>query len=86
MYNYIVFVMVDLKTIFLCEILVEILLTLALFLYWKTQKTYPGFYEWILALFISSIKVTNELGTNSKSTFKSLANSWAKSLSIPENC
>jgi PAS domain-containing protein/two-component sensor histidine kinase len=47
--------MVDLKTIFVCVILVEILLTLALFVYWKTQKTYPGFYEWILALFVTSV-------------------------------
>lgn len=47
--------MVDLKTMFVCLIVVEILLTLALFLYWKTQKTYPGFYEWILASFVTSV-------------------------------
>lgn len=44
--------MVDLKTIVFCIVLVESFLALAMFLYWKTQKTYPGFHEWIFSLFI----------------------------------
>lgn len=47
--------MVDVGTLFICATIVEFLLTLALFLYWRTQKTYPGFYEWMLAIFATSV-------------------------------
>ncbi|SDF74573.1 Histidine kinase-, DNA gyrase B-, and HSP90-like ATPase [Methanolobus vulcani] len=43
--------MIDLRTIFICTIAVELFLVLVMFLYWKTQKTYPGFFKWILGIF-----------------------------------
>ncbi|WMW25186.1 ATP-binding protein [Methanolobus sediminis] len=47
--------MLDIKTLFFVVFLIQAFLTLVLFLYWKTQKTYQGFFEWILALFIISV-------------------------------
>jgi signal transduction histidine kinase len=43
--------MIDLRTVFVCTIAVELFLVLVMFLYWKTQKTYPGFLKWILGIF-----------------------------------
>ncbi len=42
----------DLKTLFLILFLVNVCLTLMLFTFWKTQKTYNGFRTWMLSLLV----------------------------------
>src|SRR5208283_353697 len=44
----------DLKTLFLVLFLVNVFLTLMLFSFWKTQKTYRGFKTWMLSLLVTS--------------------------------
>jgi signal transduction histidine kinase len=44
----------DIKTLFLLLFLVNVFLTLLLFSFWKTQKTYDGFKTWILSLLVAS--------------------------------
>ncbi|HXX54883.1 MAG TPA: ATP-binding protein [Methanoregula sp.] len=44
----------DNKTLFLILVLVNIVLTLMLFVFWKSQKTYDGFESWMLSLLITS--------------------------------
>lgn len=46
-----IILMIDLRTVFVCTIAVELFLVLVMFMYWKTQKTYPGFFKWILSIF-----------------------------------
>lgn len=43
--------MIDLRTVFVCTIAVELFLVLVMFMYWKNQKTYPGFLKWTLGIF-----------------------------------
>jgi signal transduction histidine kinase len=38
---------VDIRTLFLCLTLVDVFLSLVMWAYWKTQKTYPGFGLWV---------------------------------------
>ncbi|MDD3135687.1 MAG: PAS domain S-box protein [Methanoregula sp.] len=45
----------DIRTLFLNLFLVNAFLTLMLFTYWKTQKTYYGFATWMQSLFVISI-------------------------------
>jgi PAS domain S-box-containing protein len=45
----------DLRTLFLILFLVNAFLTLMLFTYWKTQKTYYGFATWMQSLLVISI-------------------------------
>ncbi len=45
----------DIRTLFLILFLVNAFLTLMLFTYWKTQKTYYGFATWMQSLFVISI-------------------------------
>jgi len=45
----------DIRTLFLILFLVNAFLTLMLFTYWKTQKTYYGFATWMQSLLIISI-------------------------------
>ncbi len=44
----------DLRTLFLVLFLVNVFLTLMLFSFWKTQKTYRGFKTWMLSLLVIS--------------------------------
>jgi len=44
----------DIRTLFLILFLVNIFLTLLLFTFWKTQKTYDGFRTWMLSLLVTS--------------------------------
>ncbi len=44
----------DIKTLFLMLFLVNVSLTLMLFAFWKTQKTYYGFKTWMLSLLVTS--------------------------------
>jgi PAS domain S-box-containing protein len=44
----------DMRTLFLILFLVNVFLTLMLFSFWKTQKTYDGFKTWMLSLLIIS--------------------------------
>ena len=44
----------DIKTLFLILFLVNVFLTLLLFSFWKTQKTYNGFKTWMLSLLVTS--------------------------------
>lgn len=45
----------DIRTIFLIICLVNALLTLMLYTFWKTQKTYDGFFIWMASLLCQSI-------------------------------
>jgi len=45
----------DIRTLFLILFLVNAFLTLMLFTYWKTQKTYYGFATWMQSLLVISI-------------------------------
>ncbi len=47
--------MLDIQTMFYYLFLTKIIITSVFFLYWKTQKTYPGFYEWTLSLFLAAL-------------------------------
>ncbi|MDK2938593.1 MAG: hypothetical protein PWQ51_757 [Methanolobus sp.] len=47
--------MLDIKSLYISLFITQVILTLIYFFYWKTQKTYPGFYEWTLSLFVASI-------------------------------
>jgi hypothetical protein len=40
----------DIRTIFLMIFLINAFLTLMIFAYWKTQKTYDGFALWAVSL------------------------------------
>ncbi len=44
----------DIRTLFLILFLVNVFLTLLLFSFWKTQKTYNGFKTWMLSLLVAS--------------------------------
>ena len=44
----------DIRTLFLILFLVNVVLTLMLFTFWKTQKTYNGFRTWMLGLLVTS--------------------------------
>nr|WP_319375226.1 ATP-binding protein [uncultured Methanoregula sp.] len=44
----------DIRTLFLILLLVNLMLALLLFIFWKTQKTYNGFSVWMLSLLIVS--------------------------------
>ncbi|MFA5267695.1 MAG: PAS domain S-box protein [Methanoregula sp.] len=46
--------MPDIRTLFLTLFLVNVVLTLMLFVFWKTQKTYEGFRIWMLSLLVTS--------------------------------
>ena len=46
--------MPDIRTLFLTLFLVNVVLTLMLFMFWKTQKTYEGFRIWMLSLLVTS--------------------------------
>ena len=46
--------MPDLRTLFLILFLVNVVLTLILFTFWKTQKTYTGVRTWMLSLLVTS--------------------------------
>lgn len=45
----------DIRTIFLMIFLINTFLTLMIFAYWKTQKTYDGFALWAVSLLFQSI-------------------------------
>lgn len=40
----------DIRTIFLVQFFINGFLTLILYIYWKNEKTYPGFRTWMLSL------------------------------------
>ncbi len=44
----------DIRTLFLTLFLVNVVLTLMLFTFWKTQKTHDGFRTWMLSLLVTS--------------------------------
>ncbi|MHB8163637.1 MAG: ATP-binding protein [Methanoregula sp.] len=44
----------DIRTLFLILFLVNVVLTLMLFTFWKTQKTYNGVRTWVLSLLVTS--------------------------------
>jgi len=44
----------DIRTLFLILLLVNLMLALLLFIFWKTQKTYNGFSVWMLSLLLVS--------------------------------
>ncbi|MCK9632264.1 MAG: PAS domain S-box protein [Methanoregula sp.] len=44
----------DIRTLFLILFLVNVVLTLMLFTFWKSQKTYVGFRTWMLSLMVTS--------------------------------
>jgi signal transduction histidine kinase len=44
----------DIRTLFLILLLVNLMLALLLFIFWKTQKTYNGFSVWMLSLLFVS--------------------------------
>ncbi|PKL69666.1 MAG: hypothetical protein CVV30_08950 [Methanomicrobiales archaeon HGW-Methanomicrobiales-1] len=44
----------DIRTLFLILFLVNVVLTLMLFTFWKTQKTYHGVRTWVLSLLVTS--------------------------------
>nr|WP_321351824.1 ATP-binding protein [uncultured Methanoregula sp.] len=44
----------DIRTLFLILLLVNLMLSLLLFIFWKTQKTYNGFSVWMLSLLLVS--------------------------------
>ena len=44
----------DIRTLFLILFLVNVFLTLLLFSFWKSQKTYDGFRTWMLSLLVIS--------------------------------
>ncbi|HVP95731.1 HAMP domain-containing sensor histidine kinase [Methanoregula sp.] len=44
----------DIRTLFLLLFLVNVFLTLLLFSFWKSQKTYDGFRTWMLSLLVAS--------------------------------
>jgi PAS domain S-box-containing protein len=46
--------MPDIRTLFLILFLVNVVLTLMLFTFWKSQKTYVGFRTWMLSLLVTS--------------------------------
>ncbi len=43
----------DIRTLFLILFLINVVLTLMLFTFWKTQKTYNGFETWMLSLLVT---------------------------------
>jgi signal transduction histidine kinase len=43
----------DILTLFLLLFLINVVLTLVLFTFWKTQKTYDGFETWMLSLLVT---------------------------------
>lgn len=45
----------DVRTIFFLLFLFSIVLTLTLFIFWKTQKTYSGFQMWMISLLVISL-------------------------------
>src|SRR5208337_4760726 len=44
----------DIRTLFLTLLLVNIVLTLMLFTFWRSQKTHEGFRIWMLSLLVTS--------------------------------
>jgi len=44
----------DIRTLFLTLFLVNVVLTLMLFIFWRSQKTYEGFRTWMLSLLVTS--------------------------------
>jgi signal transduction histidine kinase len=44
----------DIRTLFLILFLVNVVLTLMLFSFWRSQKTYNGFRTWMLSLLVTS--------------------------------
>lgn len=56
--------MLDIKTQFFVAFLTQAFFTVVLFLYWKTQKTYQGFCEWVLSLFVVSVAKFLLISTN----------------------
>ncbi|MDD1689683.1 MAG: PAS domain S-box protein [Methanoregula sp.] len=46
--------MPDIRTLFLILFFVNVVLTLMLFTFWKSQKTYIGFRTWMLSLMVTS--------------------------------
>ena len=44
----------DIRTLFLLIFLINVVLTLLLFSFWMTQKTYDGFRTWMLSLLVAS--------------------------------
>ncbi|MFA6224728.1 MAG: hypothetical protein WC620_00755 [Methanoregula sp.] len=44
----------DIRTLFLTLFLVNVVLTLMLFTFWRSQKTYNGFRTWMLSLLVTS--------------------------------
>ncbi|MFA6332526.1 MAG: PAS domain S-box protein, partial [Methanoregula sp.] len=46
--------MPDIRTLFLTLFLVNVVLTLMLFTFWRSQKTYDGFQLWMLSLLVTS--------------------------------
>ncbi len=47
-------VMLDIGTLFLTLFLVNVVLTLMLFTFWRSQKTHDGFRTWMLSLLVTS--------------------------------
>jgi PAS domain-containing protein len=44
----------DIRTLFFILLLVNVILTLMLFIFWKSQKTHDGFRTWMLSLLVVS--------------------------------
>ena len=44
----------DIRTLFLILFLVNVILTLMLFIFWRSQKTHHGFRTWMLSLLVTS--------------------------------
>ena len=44
----------DIRTLFLILFLVNVILTLMLFIFWRSQKTHDGFRPWMLSLLVTS--------------------------------
>jgi len=45
----------DIKTILVCGTLLNMLLCLSMFMFWRSQKTYPGFAHWIACEFLIAL-------------------------------
>ncbi len=45
----------DIKTILICGTLLNMLLCLSMFMFWRSQKTYPGFGQWTACEFLVAV-------------------------------
>ena len=64
----------DIRTLFLILLLVNVMLALLLFIFWKSQKTYSGFSVWMLSLVLVSCGYLLYIGLGSIPPFGELGN------------